>query len=502
MQSFCAFFYPHLPIIPPEISIVRIHESSSVLFWTILAISTQRAVLPSHVTISQSLKEPFLRLFKSEILNPPLPLQTIQAITYLAMYPYPVDTQKSDPSWLYSGVGINAAMYMGLHRAKQTPSLRSIGVPAGPPRSRAHTWLGCFLSNTMYATTLKSQSIQLISFISLSNHVGVPAPIKGTTDLATIEYMVRTYPLPAEFRYQVMVYHTLAKFFNTIVENSQENMSQSLVNIIDAELDSLKIRYPTPWTLRVEMNYLTARLLLYTTIIIRLQTDRTTREILMRTGLSVAVRIAYLTSQGLAYQAPEYPDIPFESLMNTLPKNYYRVLIISTAFLIRFFILNDRARSEEQELARNHVAMAQRYLKLGCDDPLDERVRGAMLFEALCRQKPVDLETSKLRVDDRMGASLWYDAITTGHALRDIPVHIEEPSPSASIRSRSNFSSKEKDLGHTPEDLPQAMSMTMDFEPFDFSLPDDLWGDSVWGMFDPIAPTTHSAFTAEAQQLS
>jgi hypothetical protein len=121
---------------------------SPVLFWTIIAITTQRPVLPSHELISESLQEPFLRFFRSEILDAPLPLQTIQAITYLTMYPFPLRFQTNDPSWLYSGVAVNAAMYMGLHRAKQPPSLRSIGLYAGSPRARALTWLGLFLSNT------------------------------------------------------------------------------------------------------------------------------------------------------------------------------------------------------------------------------------------------------------------------------------------------------------------------------------------------------------------
>lgn len=325
------------------------------------------------------------------------------------------------------------------------------------------------------------------------------APIKRLADLAAIEHMVRTYPLPPEFAYQVMVHHTLAKFFNTIIENSEENISHSLIGIIDNELDSLKTRFPTPWTPRVEMNYLTAKMLLYTTVILRLRQDRGSREILMRNCLSVAVRIAYLTDQGLAYCSTEFPDLRFEDLRNTLPKNYYRILVLSTAFLIRFFVLNDKATTEEQELARNHVAIAQRYLKLACNDPRDERVRGAILFGVLCQQQPIDLEKSKLKVDDRMAASLLYDAITTGHVLRDLPVEIEESPPKSSSKAGSDTQPRQEenlnpnsnsDMNpHTPQLEPQAAQITVpEFDQMDFAFPDDLWGDSIWGMFDPIVP--------------
>jgi hypothetical protein len=310
--------------------------------------------------------------------------------------------------------------------------------------------------------------------------------------------MVRTYPLPPEFAYQVMVHHTLAKFFNTIMEKSEENISHSLIGIIDAEIDGLKTRFPTPWTSRVEMQYLTAKLLLYTTVILRLQSDRGSREILMRNCLSVAVRIAYLTDQGLAYHSTEFPDLRFENLRNTLPKNYYRILILSTAFLVRFFVLNNQATSEEQELARNHVAIAQRYLKLACNDPLDERVRGAILFDVLCRQQPIDLEKSKLKVDDRMAASLFYDAITTGHILRDMPVEVEESPSKSSSKANSDVLVKQHEPDPVSETVQHDMSMnTNDFATMDFSLPGDLWGDSIWGMFDPIAPVSYPTFTRQ-----
>ncbi|CAO2649469.1 Nn.00g068540.m01.CDS01 [Neocucurbitaria sp. VM-36] len=476
-KIFCAFYYSHFPILNPHISISALYESSPLLFWTIIAITTSRAILPSHQALNAPLKEPFLRRFQSEILSAPVPLHTIQAIAYLTMFPFPVRTQANDPSWLYSGVAVNAAMYMGLHRAKAAPSLRSIGVPSGSPRARANTWLGCFLAST-----------------ALAKHVGVFSPIRGSADLATIEHFVRNFPVPPEFAYQVMVHHTLAKYFNTIVENSQENMSQSLVNIIDTELDGLKTRYPTPWTPRVEVANLTAKMLLYTTVIIRLQADRASREILMRKGLSAAVRIVYLMDRGLAYQSKEFPNVPPENLQGTLPKNYFRILILSTTFLLRFFVLNNQASPEEQELARNHVAIAQRFLNAASKDTQDERVRGAILFEILSRQKPIDLENSKLRVDDRMGASLVFDAVTAGHELRHQPTEIDESSPNTATKGLPKPPVPPVDMNG--QDLNIYDPSMSGFDTLDFSLPEDLWGDSIWGMFDNIAPSVYPPYTA------
>lgn len=297
-----------------------------------------------------------------------------------------------------------------------------------------------------------------------------------------------------------MVNHTLAKFLKIIVENSQETMSISLVKIVDSELDGLKTRYPVTWTSRVEMAYLTAKLLLYTTVIIRLQSDRASREIIMRNALSVAVRITYLTDQDFAFNSPDYADIAPEVLSATLPKNYFRVLVLSTAFLIRFFVLNAQAIPEEKELARNHVAIAQRYLNSLSDDPLDERVRGATLFGILSRQKPIDLENSKLRVDDRMGASLVYDAVTMGQELRHMPFEVEETEGKTNDDGGGMGREQEISMNSESDEIIMDGKAQSDAYPtLDFSLPEDLWGDSIWGMFAPIAPSyqTYNGFGYE-----
>ncbi|KAF1953184.1 hypothetical protein CC80DRAFT_420876 [Byssothecium circinans] len=415
------------------------------LFWTVIAIVTSHEVIPQHSLLFQQLKEPYLSTLRTAILKAPLPHQTIQALTYLIVWPLPAEKQSHDATWLYCGVAINAALYMGLHHSKPTQSFRSIGM-----------------------------------------HVGVPPSVNGTTELATIESFVRNYPIPSEFAYQVMVHHILARFTKVVLENSQEVVGHSLVKLIDSELDSLKTRYPTPYTTRVETAVLIAKLHLYTMTIIRIQMDLTTREILLKSGFSTALRIVYILDQGgLAYRPTEYQHLTSESLQRTVPKNYYRALVLATIFLLRFFALNIHALPEEQEIARNHVAMAQRYLKAGSMSKGDERSRAASLLEMLSRQKPVDVDHTKLRIDDRMGASLVYDAITTGHELRNLNPEVEEESPSGHNMPAPPIPPAE-DMAQV--DLDGVANMNMFGDQLDFSLPDDLWGDSVWGMFGGFAP--------------
>lgn len=327
-------------------------------------------------------------------------------------------------------------------------------------------------------------------------HVGVSPHINETTELATIEQFVRTYPISQEFAYQVMVHHTLAKFTTIVLENSQEVVSQSLVKLIDTELDGLKVKFPAPWSPRIEMSVLVAKLHLYTMTIIRMQFDLTSREVIMKNGYSVALRIVYLSEQGIFFRSDDYPDVLPESLQNTCPKVFFRALILATVFLLRFFALNINASPEEQETARNHVAIAQRFFKAGANDSTDEKSRAALLLEVLSRQEPVDIDNTKLRVDDRMGASLIFDAITKGHELRHIKADVEELTSPQQNGDSQQSSSVDVPLPPVLPDFNDYAEMTQadmnamnDFGmPLEFTLPQDLWGDSVWGMFGTFAP--------------
>jgi hypothetical protein len=296
--------------------------------------------------------------------------------------------------------------------------------------------------------------------------------------------------MPPEFTFQVMIQHTVAKFTTVLIGNSQELLSHSLVKMIEAELDGLKSRFPTPWTPRVEVASQAAKIHTYAVTIVRSQLDSVSYEILLKKGFSVALRIVYLLDQGLSFRPSEYGHLSNDSLQRSLPKTYFRTLILATIFLLRFFVLNINATSEEQEVARNHVAMAQRLLKSRSICPTDEGARSAMLVEKLSRQQPVDVNNAKLRIDNRLGASLVYDAITAGHEMRNEALEIDHEEQAQALADGSsindNIPAQSKSATRIQEmDIGSIEGLS---GPLDFSLPEDLWGDSVWGIFDTFAP--------------
>ncbi|ORX90664.1 hypothetical protein BCR34DRAFT_501846 [Clohesyomyces aquaticus] len=395
----------------------------------------------------ERVREPYVSKFKSDIFRAPIPLRTIQALLFQLVWPLPIQRQIEDPTWLYCGVAMNAALYMGIHSAKPARSLRGLGVQPGTP------------------------------------------------DLNAIEKFIRECPVSREFLYKIMVHHTLAKFTNILADETTGGVNHSLVEVIDGELDALQTRFPIDWTPRAEFTVLVAKLQLYTMTVIRPQGDPSSRDVLLRLGFAAALRVVYLTKEGLCFNSSESLDINPSMLQRSLPKTYFRGLILAAIFLLRYFALNKRATPQEQEMARNHVAIVHAYLKEGASTRVrDEKARAAALLENLVKQQPVDLENMKLRVDNRLGASLVIDAVSlsaelrgeSGEAFRDILpstcIHEQEI-----IHNHTYHEAPPVHAVHDPLDLGYNSMENMENLaplPLDFNLPNDIWGDSLWGMFD------------------
>lgn len=148
-------------------------------------------------------------------------------------------------------------------------------------------------------------------------------------------------------------------------------------------------------------------------------------------GLATSVRLIQLICNELlaAYKVPSRggsdtpPLVPV--LFNGLPKNYLRILAFSALFLIKYFALDPACSPDEQNIARNHVLMAYSQFTRFSEDPLEESSRVATVIEALSRCPPSSSRGPyALRTDNRHGASIIYDAVSTASEIRNLPVHV------------------------------------------------------------------------------
>ncbi|KAI1102444.1 hypothetical protein F4804DRAFT_334287 [Jackrogersella minutella] len=468
-KLFTTFFLPHLPILGP-ISLKTIHHSHPFLFWTIIAIVALRLPLPSDETLFTRLHEPYMRMLTAEVLRAPLPLSKIQALLFLCMWPLPVAHQQDDPSWLYCGIAVNAALYMSLHRSSPrsgtTPSLYSVGVMSGSAHERINTWIGCFYVST-----------------SLSMHLGLPPMINTPSDLASLRTILSEHVLPREFSLQVRVLLIMAGFTNVLTHNSNDGVvDSSVTQLLDGELDTLRVTFPDGWTSMTDYAVMVVKMHVYTLVITRSRSGTSSKDILLKLGLAASLRIIHLANIRFHESPDKNQTITTVQRELTLPKDYFRGLAFATIFLLRYFGLNNSSsNAEEQQLAANHVIMSHTIFKTLATTPRDEYDRVSNLFETLCKQAPIPAETGKANVSGRMGVSILLEAINTAREIRGFPVEMLEPD----VQNTTENLSGSSDVSHTvSRDVFDASSQLVEPWQSDLAFANMFWGDPSWDVYN------------------
>lgn len=512
-RLFTTYFHPHLPILGP-VSLKTIYHSQTFLFWTILIIIAQRSPVIPDENLFIRLHEPYVQMLRSEALRAPAPLSKIQALLFLCLWPLPVTNQREDPSWLYCGIAINAALYMSLHRssprAGATPSFYSLGVISGSTHERTNTWLGCFYVST-----------------SLSMHLGLPPMINTSSDLTNIRTILAEHYIPREFSLQIRMLLTLAGFTNVLSHNSNDSVvDSSVTQLLDGELDALKIMYPDGWTSMTDFSMTVVKMHVYTLVITRSRSGTGSKEILLKLGLAAALRVIHLANlrfhERLPDKAQQQQHQQQQALLTitererTLPKDYFRGLAFATIFLLRYFSLNNCANAEEQQLAANHVIMAHTIFKTLATQPMDEYGRVARLFETLCKQQAQmppssaggdDAASGKPAHSDRMGVSIVLDAINTARALRghsmeihehevlgtaaattttpgSLPGHAQQQQQQQQSNGSSNNANNSNNSNGVPDVYGSGITpQIVEPWPSDLAFANVFWGDPSWDVF-------------------
>ncbi|KAM5356918.1 hypothetical protein ACJ41O_003564 [Fusarium nematophilum] len=417
---FADVFRPQLPIVG-SLSITQVYQSQPLLFWTIIIIISCHVPGQQSSELLQLLQTPYTKMLQGEILDAPLPLYKIQALVMLCHWPLPCETQSRDPSWLYCGIAIQAARFMSLDRQQTIPSLRSLGVASGSIRARVNTWLSCFYVST-----------------SLSLHLGLPPPIDSDLDFSSINSFLRRNTVPPIFAMQVRVQLAVAKFTSLLNHDIGDGASSSFIRLLDTELDALRseISLEDEQMKSVELSILGAKMHLYALIITRAAQSSSSRQIMLRNALDVALRIIHISTLALRSSSPG--DMALILAQRCLPKDHYRRLAFATIFLLKFFYRSGADVPDERQSVANHISMAQNLFKACSAEPLDEYNRTAKVFEVLGREKPKNSESSGLRLTHRMGVSIVYDAVSNASEARGKPVEIRDDDTPGGGESRVN----------------------------------------------------------------
>lgn len=142
-EQYFNYYHPFLPLLnppkPPEIYLNR----CPLLAWTIICVASRRS--PTEPGLLGALSGPFSRLLWSTITSVPQDYRVVKALCVLCTWPLPTTSQRTDATFMLSGLMMQIAMQLGLHRPVQAEEFTTfrMEVQGEALKDRLHTWVIC-----------------------------------------------------------------------------------------------------------------------------------------------------------------------------------------------------------------------------------------------------------------------------------------------------------------------------------------------------------------------
>ena len=141
MASFFTFYHPFIPFLDPARPPDEYYPSSPLLFWIIISVATRRYD-PSLLT---SLAVPLSELLWKTLAEVPQSYIVVKALCILCPSPLPIRSTSADPTFMLSGLMMQVAMQIGLHRPSHAQDFSKFKVELREEelRDRVRTWATC-----------------------------------------------------------------------------------------------------------------------------------------------------------------------------------------------------------------------------------------------------------------------------------------------------------------------------------------------------------------------
>ncbi|KAF1998843.1 hypothetical protein P154DRAFT_621331 [Amniculicola lignicola CBS 123094] len=419
-DQFNKYYYVHLPILEPVESLEKLHHDSSALFWAVAFTASRHH--PRHSKLYAQLREPVQEII-SGLLRTPVPaLKDFQALLIVCYWPLEVAAHSQDPSWMLAGFVVNAALHMGLDKAKDeglfSHSRAQNSRDVFDRKYRRRTWMKTFQLST-----------QLCTWQGLQPHISSASYLARITEFCRQE-SDREVVAMTEIQQQV-VRNTLS-----LDEFALHGPQVSLLHHMTHELEAIQTRHESGWSAAVQINlqgallYLFAHCLLLADDHARSETKNSEAShffaTTMQRGHGAALQLIELIERlGIASSIdPACTEAENGgTLLLAHPKQHFRLAFQACLFLLNYLDCNLSASISDQVAAREAVLKVYQIFKQFTSRT--EFDRAARTIEVLARSiVPGDRRIETI-VKTRMGASLHYNAIWTAAKLRG-RLHVPE----------------------------------------------------------------------------
>ena len=154
--SYFTFYHPFLPLLDPEKSSEYYHDVSPLRFWIMISVAARR-LQPS---LLKDLAGPLSELLWKTIAEIPQNYIVVKALCILCTWPLPIGSTSSDPTFMLSGLMMQIALQLGLHRPSHTQDFTKFKVELMEEemRDRVQTWAAANATAQRYRTHPKKES--------------------------------------------------------------------------------------------------------------------------------------------------------------------------------------------------------------------------------------------------------------------------------------------------------------------------------------------------------
>ena len=305
--------------------------------------------------------------------------------------------------------------------------------------------------------------------------------------LETIHSMCRKTDIPRNFATQTEIQRHVARYIS-ILERQTDTCSRcAITQMLDQDLDSMKVQFKDGWCDEVEFNFLAAKLYLYALCFaphsIRSSSSQeahgashieVTAHVLLHHGLTTVVQLVgtfsafhhlQLHEGNVQIHTPRGRD-DFDHRI-FYPKVYFRTLFFAVCFLLFFLSTNSNTTPEDKYSVQVQVdAIYQIFSKVSASE---EHKHAAKNIQALRQAINLEIGSPENVVQSRLGASIYFNALRTTKKLK----------------LKKARRGEHTDLGSTREDdANHPASNGLGLEPALETTPQPYLWEFPWNMFD------------------
>lgn len=409
-EHFHKHYYRHCPILNTEISLHELHESSPLLFWTIIIISSRWH--PSLHELYACFLDSYRALLSRALIEPQTSIEFVQAVILLLFWPLAVNRQAEDPSWNLCGMVTNVAMKLAIHRLRVNDRQ---GLSEKSAWIRRKTWLACVQANC-----------------SLGWNAGVAVSAEVLTSFGSP--VLPHAKVDGQFILKVLVLRKLSQYTATVTALPDKLNSWAFVQNLCKDLDSVRDGWEEFWTTETEIVVLGAQLCLYTLQLehaakslspalpmVLNQDNDSARRNFIHLAFMAAARLIHLFSEMLPNDETVIPsDARSDVPQRYLPKHYFALSLLAMAFMYKVKILHFDTIKPNQNQINSHIRRIHEIFSTWSRESSDEPGRAIALMERVAAaEKESRLKLNDSVSDGRSGVKILEDMIDTGRAIRE-----------------------------------------------------------------------------------